>query len=221
MKSTICIGIFHTSTRYVAPNIQVRILAKNCKSSPKWAIFCWILGHFSHFSAPLPPKTGSLIDFGHPLSVGQPPSQIDLWSKYIPEIKQIDNQGLDHWSISGNPKLVTYRNAQKWHSSAFLGCFGEKFSCGTKGAAKMSKIGHFYPKTVSLFKNFGAFGAENWITYRFWSFRFLGRSPLFDLWYVPTGLYICMHVDRSASHNPHILYKASFGFVTATESEML
>ena len=34
------------------------------------------VSHFSNLSAPSAPKNGSLIDFGHPFSVGQPPKSI-------------------------------------------------------------------------------------------------------------------------------------------------
>ena len=59
-------------------------------------------------------------------------------------------------------------------------------------APKMSKIGQLCTKSGSLssfkkfFKIFCAFGAEKWVTYRFWSPPLppLGRStpPLFDPW---------------------------------------
>ena len=49
----------------------------------------------------------------------------------------------------------------------FYGVFGENISCGAFGAAKMSEIYHFLPKSGPLFEIFGAFGAENWIIYRF------------------------------------------------------
>ena len=44
----------------------------------KMGQFCPKVGHYSKFSARSAPKSGSLIDFGHPLSVGHSP-KIDPW----------------------------------------------------------------------------------------------------------------------------------------------
>ena len=40
------------------------------------------MGHFSKFSAPSAPKSGSLSDFSHPLFVGHPPSNWSLIPTY-------------------------------------------------------------------------------------------------------------------------------------------
>ena len=76
----------------------------------------------------------------------------------------------------------------KYPKTVFLACSGSfwrKIFLQRLRRRKYFQNRPFLSKSGSLFKIFVAFGAEVWITYRFWS-RPLGRSPLllplFDPW---------------------------------------
>ena len=84
-------------------------------------------------------------------------------------------------------KWITYRKILKWHFKAFKRYFWRKFFLQRRKRRKNVQRRPIFLQSGPLFKIFGAFCTEKWVTYRFWSPPHpLGWSPPFDPWWIHT-----------------------------------